>query len=96
MPLTLNTAVVPAVVAPNQSLDPGEVVVPPATVNTMTEIATFSGVHEPVANSEIDPDTATLVIGAILIFFLIKIALRLLPWILGLSALVVFLKMYGA
>jgi hypothetical protein len=42
-----------------------------------------------------DNTTATLIISAILIYFLIKIVFRFLPWILGITAVIILLKMAG-
>jgi hypothetical protein len=48
-----------------------------------------------VPKAEIDPSTASLIIYAILIYFLIKVAFRILPWILGIGAVILFAKMGG-
>jgi hypothetical protein len=95
MPVTLKMqpAEASAPVPTEKTLDPGEVILPPATVNTITEIATL---NDSVANPETGYDGATLVIGAILFYFLIKLAFRLLPWILGIGAVILFMKMSGS
>ena len=80
-----------------KTLDPGETVVSSDAVDIMAQIISLSkeidngGLPKP----EIDPSTASLIIYAILIYFLIKVAFRLLPWILGIGAVILFAKMGG-
>jgi hypothetical protein len=77
-----------------KTLDPGETVVSSDAVDVIAQIISLNdSLNGP--KTEIDPSTASLIIGAILIYFLIKIAFRLLPWILGIGAIILFAKMGG-
>jgi hypothetical protein len=86
-----------APVPAEKTLDPGETVISSDAVDIMAQIISLGkevdngGVPKP----EIDPSTATLIISAILIYFIIKVAFRLLPWILGIGAVILFAKMGG-
>jgi hypothetical protein len=96
-PITPTAGSPPASVPAEKTLDPGETVVSSDAVDVMAQIISLSkeidngGLPKP----EIDPSTATLIISAIFIYFLIKIALRMLPWILGIGAIILFAKMGG-
>jgi hypothetical protein len=96
-PITTTAGTPPASVPAEKTLDPGETVVSSDAVDIMASIISLSkeidngGLPKP----EIDPSTATLIISAIFIYFLIKIALRMLPWILGIGAIILFAKMGG-
>jgi len=96
-PITPTAGSPPASVPAEKTLDPGETVVSSDAVDIMASIISLSkeidngGLPKP----EIDPSTATLIISAIFIYFLIKIALRMLPWILGIGAIILFAKMGG-
>ena len=96
-PITPTAGSPPASVPAEKTLDPGETVVSSDAVDIMASIISLSkeidngGLPKP----EIDPSTATLIISAIFIYFLIKIALRMLPWILGIGAVILFAKMGG-
>jgi hypothetical protein len=87
----------PSPVPTEKTLDPGETVVSSDAVDIMAQIITFSKEVDTVGvpKAEIDPGTASLIISAILIYFLIKVAFRLLPWILGIGAVILFAKMGG-
>jgi hypothetical protein len=96
-PFTPTAGSPPASVPADKTLDPGETVVSSDAVDIMAQIISLSkeidngGLPKP----EIDPSTASLIIYAILIYFLIKVAFRLLPWILGIGAVILFAKMGG-
>ena len=96
-PITPTAGSPPASVPAEKTLDPGETVVSSDAVDVMAQIISLSkeidngGLPKP----EIDPSTASLIISAIFIYFLIKIALRMLPWILGIGAIILFAKMGG-
>jgi hypothetical protein len=96
-PFTPTAGSPPASVPAEKTLDPGETVVSSDAVDIMAQIISLSkeidngGLPKP----EIDPSTASLIIYAILIYFLIKVAFRLLPWILGIGAVILFAKMGG-
>jgi len=80
-----------------KTLDPGETIVSSDAVDVIAQIISLGKEVDNggVPKAEIDPSTASLIIGAILIYFLIKIAFRLLPWILGIGAIILFAKMGG-
>ena len=98
-PITPTAGTPPASVSipTEKTLDPGETVVSSDAVDIMASIISLSkeidngGLPKP----EIDPSTATLILSAIFIYFLIKIVFRLLPWILGIGAIILFAKMGG-
>jgi hypothetical protein len=77
----MNTKQIPV----EQTLDPGESVVPSSAVDVMTSILALSGPPEEAPATSSDTSLATLIIGAIVIYFVIKLILRFLPWLLGLS-----------
>jgi hypothetical protein len=77
-----------------KTLDPGETIVSSDAVDVIAQIISLNDSLN-VSKAEIDPSTASFIIGAILIYFLIKIAFRLLPWILGIGAIILFAKMGG-
>ena len=100
MPVTLKLEPVPVVAAEpvpaGESLDPGEAIVPSDAVDVMAQIVTLNETFKvPEIPANDDNTTATLIISAILIYFLIKIVFRFLPWILGITAVIILLKMYG-
>jgi hypothetical protein len=77
-----------------QTLDPGEAVVPASAVDVMTSILALGGASDdPAPSVSSDTSIATLVIGAIVIYFIIKLILRFLPWILGLGLMIAVLTM---
>ena len=92
------TATQPQSIPTEKTLDPGETVVSSDAVDIMTQIISLSKEIDngSLPKPEIDPSTATLIISAIFIYFLIKIALRMLPWILGIGAVVLYMKMSGS
>jgi len=100
-PIITTAGIPPAPAMPpvptEKTLDPGETIVSSDAVDIMASIISLSkeidngGLPKP----EIDPSTASLIISAIFIYFLIKIALRMLPWILGIGAIILFAKMGG-
>jgi hypothetical protein len=75
-----------------KTLDHGEVIVPTPAFDVMDQIISMG---ESASKTEVSSNTATLIIGAILIYFLIKIVFRFLPWFLAIVAIVLFLKMQG-
>lgn len=77
----MNTKQIPV----EQTLDPGESVVPSSAVDVMTSILALGGTPEEAPATSTDTSLATLIIGAIVIYFIIKIILRFLPWVLGLG-----------
>jgi len=77
----MNTKQIPV----EQTLDPGESVLPSSAVDVMTSILALSGTPEEAPATSSDTSMATLIIGAIVIYFIIKIILRFLPWVLGLG-----------
>jgi len=76
-----------------QTLDPGEAVVPASAVDIMTNIMALSGTPEEAPATSSDTSMATLVIGAIVVYLVIKLILRFLPWVLGLGLMIAFLTM---
>ena len=100
MPVTLKLEPVPMVAAEpvpaDKALDPGEAIVPSDTVDVMAAIVALNETFKmPETPASDDNTTATLIISAILIYFLIKIVFRFLPWILGITAVIILLKMAG-
>jgi hypothetical protein len=95
VPMTPSAGVPPSVPV-DKSLDPGEAIVPSDTVDVMAAIVALNETFKmPETPASDDNTTATLIISAILIYFLIKIVFRFLPWILGITAVIILLKMYG-
>ncbi len=76
-----------------QTLDPGEAVVPASAVDIMTNIMALGGPPEAAPATSNDTSIATLVIGAIVVYLVIKLILRFLPWILGLGLMIAVLTM---
>lgn len=76
-----------------QTLDPGEAVVPAAAVDIMTNIVALGGPPEAAPATPNDTSMATLVIGAIVIWLVIKLILRFLPWLLGIGVVIALLAM---
>jgi hypothetical protein len=69
-----------------QTLDPGESVLPSSAVDVMTSILALSGAPEEApASQETDVSIATIVIFVILAYLGVKLILRFLPWVLGLG-----------
>ena len=101
MPVTLKLEPVPMVAAElvpvEKSLDPGEAIVPSDTVDVMAAIVALNETFKVPdgATKETDSTAGTLVIGAILVYFVIKLIFRFLPWILGITAVIILLKMAG-
>ena len=102
MPVTLKPIDEPmapagASIPVEKTLDPGEVVLSNAAADIMAQIISLSKSSDSVdvPKAEIDPSTASLIIGAILIYALIKVAFKILPWILGIGAIILFAKMGG-
>ena len=95
MPVTIKLENVAAQspIPTENTLDPGETIVPAPAFDIIDQAISLS---ESAAKTEISSSTATLIIGAILIYFLIKIVFRFLPWILGITAIVIFIKAYGS
>ncbi len=78
----MNTNQIPV----EQTLDPGESVVPSSAVDVMTSILALSGPPEEApAQQESDVSVATIVIFVILAYLGVKLILRFLPWMLGLG-----------
>ena len=103
MPVTLkplNELMAPAgaPVPAENALDPGETIVPSDVADVMGQILSLSKEVDSMSVPRVDVDsgTASLIIGAILIYFLIKIVFRFLPIILGVSAIILFIKAYGS
>ena len=96
-PIITTAGTPPAPIPTEKTLDPGETVVSSDAVDIMASIISLGKEVDSVdvPKAEIDPSTATLIISAIFIYFLIKIALRILPWILGIGAIILFAKMSG-
>ena len=100
MPVTLKLEPVPMVAAEpvpvDKSLDPGEAIVPSDAVDVMAAIVALNETFKvPETPASDDNTTATLIISAILIYFLIKLIFKFLPWILSIGAVIILLKMYG-
>jgi hypothetical protein len=76
-----------------QTLDPGESIVPSAAVDVMTSIVALGGPPEAAPATSNDTSMATLVIGAIVIWIVIKLILRFLPWLLGIGVVIALLTM---
>ena len=69
-----------------QTLDPGESVVPSSAVDVMTSILALSGPPEEAsAQQESDVSIATLILFSLIAFLIIRVILRFLPWVLGLG-----------
>jgi hypothetical protein len=96
-PFTPTAGTPSASVPAEKTLDPGETVISSDAVDIMAQIISLGKEVDNggVPKAEIDPSTASLIISAILIYFLIKVAFRLLPWILGIGAVILFAKMGG-
>jgi hypothetical protein len=93
-PFTPTASTPSASVPAEKTLDPGETIVSSDAVDVIAQIISLNDSLN-VSKAEIDPSTASLIIYAILIYFVIKIAFRLLPWILGIGAIILFAKMGG-
>lgn len=94
-PITPSAGVPPSIPV-DISLDPGEAVIPSDTVDVMEAIVALNETFKvPETPGSDDNTTATLIVGAILIYFLIKLVFKFLPWILGITAVIILLKMYG-
>jgi hypothetical protein len=85
MPVTLTPV--------EETLDPGESIVPSAAVDVMTSIVALGGPPEAAPATSNDTSMATLVIGAIVIWIVIKLILRFLPWLLGIGVVIALLTM---
>ncbi len=84
----MNTEQIPI----EHTLDPGEAVVPASAVDIMTNIMALGGASDdPTPSVSSDTSIATLVIGAIVVYFVIKLILRFLPWVLGLGLIIILL-----
>jgi hypothetical protein len=69
-----------------QTLDPGESVLPSSAVDVMTSIlALGSTPEEAPAQQESDVSIATLILFSLIAFLIIRVILRFLPWVLGLG-----------
>ncbi len=78
----MNTNQIPV----EQTLDPGESVVPSSAVDVMTSILALSGPPEEApAPQESDVSIATLILFSLIAFLIIRVVLRFLPWVLGLG-----------
>ena len=78
----MNTNQIPV----EQTLDPGESVVPSSAVDVMTSILALSGPPEETpAQQESDVSIATLILFSLIAFLIIRVILRFLPWVLGLG-----------
>ena len=73
-----------------KTLDPGETIVPAPAVNTMANIVAINETSVPDSDGA---GIATFVIGAIVVYIVLKILFRFWLWILGLGLCVVFLKL---
>jgi hypothetical protein len=77
-----------------QTLDPGEAVLPASAVDIMTNIMALGGASDdPAPSVSSDTSIATLIIGAIVVYLVIKLILRFLPWVLGLGLMIAVLTM---
>lgn len=85
----MNTNQIPV----EQTLDPGEAVLPSSAVDVMTSILALNGTPEEAPATSTDTSMATLIIGAIVIYFVVKLILRFLPWLLGLGVVFAVLAM---
>lgn len=86
----MNTNQIPV----EQTLDPGESVLPSSAVDVMTSILALGGPPEEApAQQESDVSIATLITFALISFLLIKLLLRFLPWLLGLGVVFAVLAM---
>lgn len=97
MPVTLKIeeAAAQEPIRTENTLDPGEVVLSNAAVDVMAQIISLSKDSVDLPKAEVDSGMASIVIGAILVYLLIKIAFRIMPWILGIGAVFLLVKMYG-
>ncbi len=77
----MNTNQIPV----EQTLDPGESVVPSSAVDVMTSILALGGPEEAPAQQESDVSIATLILFSLIAFLIIRVVLRFLPWVLGLG-----------
>ena len=78
----MNTNQIPV----EQTLDPGESVVPSSAVDVMTSILALGGPPEEApASQESDVSIATLILFSLIAFLIIRVILRFLPWVLGLG-----------
>jgi hypothetical protein len=91
VPMTPSAGVPPSIPAEN-ALDPGEAIVPPDAVDIMASIVKLT---DTLPETSFDASTTTLIVYAILIYFGFKIAMRLLPLIFTVGAIVIFMKMYN-
>jgi len=86
----MNTEQIPV----EHTLDSGEAVVPASAVDIMTNILALGGASDdPAPSVSSDTSIATLVIGAIVVYFVIKLILRFLPWVVGLGLMIALLTM---
>jgi hypothetical protein len=83
MPVTLTPV--------EQTLDPGETVVPPGA----TTIQKMDGPSEVIPPFIDDNSLAIFVILAFVAYLAIKLVIRFLPLILGVGAFVAFMKLFG-
>jgi hypothetical protein len=86
MPVTL--------IPTEETLDPGESVVPSAAVDTMTTMVALSDPTEEMLSISNDPSMMPFIVGAIVVWIVIRMVFRFMPWLIGLGALVVFLKFF--
>jgi hypothetical protein len=88
MPVTL--------VPVEETLSPGEAVVPPAAVDTMATIVALSDPNptEETLSISNDPSMMPFIVGTIIAWIVIRMVFRFMPWLIGLGALVVFLKFF--
>jgi len=99
MPVTLKLEPAPMVAAEpvpaENALDPGEAIVPSDTVDVMAAIVALNETFKVPdgTTKETDSTAGTLIIGAILVYFVIKLVFKFLPWILSIGAVIILLKM---
>jgi len=74
-----------------QTLDPGETVVPPAAVDTMATIVALSNPTEETLSISNDPGMMPFIIGTIIVWIVIRMVLRFMPWLIGLGAVIALL-----
>jgi hypothetical protein len=90
-PITPSAGVPPSIPA-ERTLDPGEAIVSPDAVEFMASIVKLG---DSLSETSVDASTTTLIVYAILIYFGFKIAMRLMPIIFTVGAIVIFMKMFN-
>jgi hypothetical protein len=85
MPVTL--------VPVEETLSPGESVVPPAAVDTMATIVALSDPNptEETLSISNDPSMMPFIVGTIIVWIVIRMVFRFMPWLIGLGAVIALL-----